>query len=47
LFDSHKLPQRGYLAAIAIFRNEVKGKSMLAMSRDLACVRSVVCTASG
>src|SRR3984893_14581057 len=26
---------RGYLAAIAIFCNEVKGKSMLAMSRDL------------
>jgi transposase-like protein len=30
-----KLPLRGYLAAIAIFCNEVKGKSMLAMSRDL------------
>jgi hypothetical protein len=26
---------RGYLAAIAIFCNEVKGKSMPAMSRDL------------
>jgi hypothetical protein len=26
---------RGYLAAIAIFCNEVKGKSMLALSRDL------------
>lgn len=35
LFASHKLPLRGYLAAIAIFVNEVKGKSMLAMSRDL------------
>jgi len=35
LFDSHKLPLKGYLAAIAIFCNEVKGKSMLAMSRDL------------
>ena len=35
LFASHKLPLRGYLAAIAIFINEVKGKSMLAMSRDL------------
>lgn len=35
LFASHKLPLRGYLAAIAIFCNEVKGKSMLAMSRDL------------
>ena len=28
----HKLPLRGYLAAIAIFCNEVKGKSMLALS---------------
>jgi transposase-like protein len=35
LFASHKLPLRIYLAAIAIFCNEVKGKSMLAMSRDL------------
>ena len=35
LFASRKLPIRGYLAAIAIFCNEVKGKSMLAMSRDL------------
>ena len=35
LFASHKLPLRGYLAAIAIFCNEVKGKSMLAISRDL------------
>jgi transposase-like protein len=35
LFASHKLPLRMYLAAIAIFINEVKGKSMLAMSRDL------------
>jgi transposase-like protein len=35
LFASHKLPLRVYLAAIAIFCNEVKGKSMLAMSRDL------------
>jgi transposase-like protein len=35
LFASHKLPLRMYLAAIAIFANEVKGKSMLAMSRDL------------
>ncbi len=35
LFTSHKLPLRGYLAAIAIFCNEVKGKSMLALSRDL------------
>jgi transposase-like protein len=36
LFSSHKLPLRGYLAAIAIFCNEVKGKSALALSRDLA-----------
>src|SRR4051812_21318947 len=35
LFAWHKLPLRGYLAAIAIFMNEVKGKS--AFSRDL-CV---------
>jgi transposase-like protein len=36
LFASHKLPLRGYLAAIAIFCNEVKGKAALALSRDLA-----------
>lgn len=35
LFASRKLPLRGYLMAIAIFCNEVKGKSMLALSRDL------------
>jgi transposase-like protein len=35
LFHSHKLPLRGYLAAIAVFCNEVKGKSALALSRDL------------
>jgi transposase-like protein len=35
LFSSYKLPLRGYLAAVAIFVNEVKGKSMLALSRDL------------
>jgi transposase-like protein len=35
LFASHKLPLRGYLAAIAIFCNEVKGKSAVALSRDL------------
>ena len=29
LFSSHKLPLRSYLAAIAIFCNEVKGKSMV------------------
>jgi transposase-like protein len=29
LFAFHKLPLRGYLAAIAIFCNEVKGKSAL------------------
>jgi hypothetical protein len=34
LFASHKLPLKGYLAAIAIFRNEIKGKSALALSRD-------------
>jgi transposase-like protein len=35
LFAYRKLPIKGYLAAIAIFCNEVKGKSMLALSRDL------------
>ena len=35
LFASHKLPLRAYLAAIAIFCNEVKGKSALALARDL------------
>ena len=35
LFAHHKLPIRDYLAAIAIFCNEVKGKSALALSRDL------------
>lgn len=31
----HKLPLRTYLAGTAIFINEVKGKSALALSRDL------------
>jgi len=35
LFASHKMPLRAYLLAIAVFCNEVKGKSMLALSRDL------------
>lgn len=35
LFASHKLPLRCYLAAIALFCNEVKGKSALALSREL------------
>lgn len=35
LFAFHKMPLRNYLAAIAIFMNEVKGKSALALSRDL------------
>ena len=35
LFASHKMPLRSYLLAVAIFCNEVKGKSMLALSRDL------------
>jgi transposase-like protein len=35
IFAFHKMSLRNYLAAIAIFVNEVKGKSMLAMSRDL------------
>lgn len=35
LFAFHKLALRLYLAAIVIFVNEVKGKSALALSRDL------------
>lgn len=35
LFAFHKLPLRTYLTAIVIFCNEVKGKSALALSRDL------------
>ncbi len=35
IFAFHKMPLRQYLAAIAIFMNEVKGKSALALSRDL------------
>src|SRR5215472_8469726 len=35
IFAFHKMPLRMYLAAIAVFCNEVKGKSMLALSRDL------------
>lgn len=35
LFASHKLSLRIYLAAVVLFCNEVKGKSMLAMSREL------------
>src|SRR6202166_251525 len=35
LFAWHKLPLRSYLLAVATFCNEVKGKSMLALSRDL------------
>jgi hypothetical protein len=35
MFAFHKLPVRTYLAAIAVFCNEVKGKSALALSRDL------------
>jgi transposase-like protein len=35
LFAFHKMPLQTYLAAVAIFCNEVKGKSALALSRDL------------
>src|SRR3984893_13314333 len=35
LFAFHKMPLRSYLMAVAIFANEFKGKSMLALSRDL------------
>ena len=34
-FASRKMPLRSYLMAIAIFANEVKGESMLALSRDM------------
>jgi transposase-like protein len=37
LFAFYKMPLRQYLAAIVIFCNEVKGKSALALSRDLDC----------
>ena len=35
LFAFHKLSLQTYLAAIVVFCNEVKGKSALALSRDL------------
>jgi hypothetical protein len=35
IFAFHKMPLRNYVAAIAIFCNEVKGKSALALSRGL------------
>jgi transposase-like protein len=35
LFAWHKLPLRTYLLAVAAFCNEVKGKSMLALAREL------------
>ncbi len=35
LFAWHKLPLRSYLLGVAAFCNEVKGKSMLAFSREL------------
>jgi hypothetical protein len=35
LFASNKLPLGCYLAAMAIFCNEIEGKSALALSRDL------------
>ena len=35
LFAVHRMPVRNYLAAAAIFGNAVKGKSALAVSRDL------------
>jgi transposase-like protein len=37
IFASHKMPLRSYLLAVAIFCNEVKGKSALALSRDIDC----------
>ncbi len=35
LFAAHKASLRNYLAVIAVFMNEVKGKNALALSRDL------------
>ena len=35
LFAWRKLPLKTYLLSIVVFCNEVKGKSMLALSRDL------------
>ena len=35
LFAFHKMSLRAYLMAVAMFANEVKRKSMLALSRDL------------
>ena len=35
VFAWHKLPLRTYLLAVVVFCNEVKGKSMLALARDL------------
>jgi hypothetical protein len=35
LFAWHKLPLKTYLLSRVLFCNEVKGKSMLALSRDL------------
>lgn len=36
LFAAHKLPLRTYLAAIAVFCNEVKGKSGIMAQTPLA-----------
>ena len=49
LFAFHKMPLRTYLAAIVIFCNEVKGKSALALCRDLDCQYKTTCsiTSSG
>jgi hypothetical protein len=40
LFAFHKMPLRNYLAAIAIFCNEVKGKSALALPRLRSSVQN-------
>jgi transposase-like protein len=46
LFACHKMPLRAYLAAIAVFVNEVKGKSALALSRDLGTQYKTACVLS-
>jgi hypothetical protein len=42
LIASHKLPLKGHLAAIAIFCDEIKGKSAPALFRDL-CISYEAC----
>lgn len=43
LFASHKMPLRSHLFAIAIFANEVKGKSALALARPGNILQNLLC----